>query len=82
MRPRSCPPTPRGGACQGAAGWLEWPGGGTDPGVIADPQAGRQPPPPATAGGHGLWLVHQVCDQVELHSDGNGTVILMHMSLR
>jgi anti-sigma regulatory factor (Ser/Thr protein kinase) len=53
-----------------------------DAGVIADPQAGRRPPAPGAASGHGLWLVHQVCDQVELHSDENGTVIRMHMSLR
>jgi anti-sigma regulatory factor (Ser/Thr protein kinase) len=53
-----------------------------DAGVIADPQAARRPPPQGVAGGHGLWLVHQVCDQVEVHSDENGTVIRMHMSLR
>jgi anti-sigma regulatory factor (Ser/Thr protein kinase) len=53
-----------------------------DDGVIADPQAGRSPPPSDSNGGHGLWLVHQVCDRVDLHSDMNGTVIRMHMSLR
>lgn len=53
-----------------------------DAGIIADPQVGRRPPLPGTAGGHGLWLVRQVCDRVELHSDENGTVIRMHMSLR
>lgn len=54
----------------------------SDKGVIADPTVGTQPPPLNSNGGHGLWLVHQVCDQVELHSDQNGTVIRMHMSLR
>ena len=53
-----------------------------DEGVIADPLAGSQPPPPDANGGHGLWLVHQVCDRVDLHSDETGTVIRMHMSLR
>jgi anti-sigma regulatory factor (Ser/Thr protein kinase) len=53
-----------------------------DEGVITDPLAGSQPPPPDANGGHGLWLVHQVCDRVDLHSDENGTVIRMHMSLR
>ena len=53
-----------------------------DEGVIEDPLAGRQPPPPDANGGHGLWLVHQVCDRVDLHSDDSGTVIRMHMSLR
>jgi len=52
-----------------------------DDGVITDPLAGSEPPPDAN-GGHGLWLVYQVCDRVELHSDQDGTVIRMHMSLR
>lgn len=52
-----------------------------DAGIIADPQVGRQPPPPDAGGGHGLWIVHQVCDRVELRSDENGTVIRLHMSL-
>jgi anti-sigma regulatory factor (Ser/Thr protein kinase) len=53
-----------------------------DRGVIADPLAGSQPPAPDADGGHGLWLVHQVCDQVDLQSDKNGTVIRLHMFLR
>ena len=52
-----------------------------DAGVIADSQVGRKPPPPDAGGGHGLWIVHQVCDRVDLHSDENGTVIRLHMSL-
>ena len=52
-----------------------------DAGVITDPLAGSGPPPPDASGGHGLWLVHQVCDRVELHSDSGGTVIRLHMTL-
>ena len=52
-----------------------------DAGVITDPLAGSRPPPPEANGGHGLWLVHQICDRVELHSDETGTVIRLHMSL-
>ena len=53
-----------------------------DAGVIADPRlAGSQPPPADAAGGHGLWLVHQVCDRVELHSGAGGTVIRLHMTV-
>jgi anti-sigma regulatory factor (Ser/Thr protein kinase) len=52
-----------------------------DRGVITDPMVGRQPPPPNASGGHGLWLVHQVCDRVELNSDENGTVVWLYMSL-
>src|SRR5215472_9580678 len=29
-----------------------------DAGVIADPHAGRHPPPPEANGGHGLWIVY------------------------
>ena len=52
-----------------------------DQGVITDPTVGREPPPPNATGGHGLWLVHQVCDRVELNSDENGTVVRLYMSL-
>ena len=50
-----------------------------DEGVITDPLAGRRRPPANALGGHGLWLVHQVCDLVELRSDSTGTTIRMHM---
>lgn len=52
-----------------------------DGGVITDPMAGRRAPLPGALGGHGLWLVHQVCDQVELSSGADGTTVRMHMSL-
>jgi anti-sigma regulatory factor (Ser/Thr protein kinase) len=52
-----------------------------DAGFIADPRPGSKPPPPGASGGHGLWLVHQVCDRVDLRSDENGTVIRLYMSL-
>lgn len=52
-----------------------------DRGVITDPTVGQHQPPPGSSGGHGLWLVHQICDRVELHSDESGTVIRLYMSL-
>ena len=52
-----------------------------DEGTITDPLAGQRRPGPDATGGHGLWLVYQVCDLVELRSDGTGTVIRMHMAL-
>jgi anti-sigma regulatory factor (Ser/Thr protein kinase) len=52
-----------------------------DEGVIADPLAGYRRPPPDATGGHGLWLVRQVCDQVEIRSGPGGTTIRMHMLL-
>lgn len=53
-----------------------------DSGVITDPTVGTHPPPPDADGGHGLWLVHQICDRVDLQSDENGTMVRLHMSLR
>jgi anti-sigma regulatory factor (Ser/Thr protein kinase) len=53
-----------------------------DGGTITDPSVGTRKPPPDASGGHGLWLVRQVCDLVELTSDANGTTVRMHMSLR
>jgi anti-sigma regulatory factor (Ser/Thr protein kinase) len=52
-----------------------------DEGIIADPLAGLRPPAPDADGGHGLWLVRQVCDDVELCSDSGGTTVRMHMVL-
>jgi anti-sigma regulatory factor (Ser/Thr protein kinase) len=52
-----------------------------DEGIITDPMAGRREPSLDALGGHGLWIVNQVCDQVELQSDENGTTIRLHMTL-
>jgi len=53
-----------------------------DEGTITDPLVGHRKPAPGASGGHGLWLVRQVCDLVELTSDANGTTVRMHMALR
>jgi anti-sigma regulatory factor (Ser/Thr protein kinase) len=52
-----------------------------DEGITTDPMAGRREPSLDALGGHGLWIVNQVCDQVELQSDENGTTIRLHMKL-
>jgi len=50
-----------------------------DQGWIADPLAGRQRRSPEESG-HGLWVVNQVCDLVEIRtSQAAGTIIRMHM---
>jgi len=50
-----------------------------DQGWIADPLAGRRRRSPEDAG-HGLWVVNQVCDLVEIRSsEAAGTVIRLHM---
>jgi anti-sigma regulatory factor (Ser/Thr protein kinase) len=53
-----------------------------DAGVIADPLVGRRQPSADALAGHGLWLVHQLCDHVELTSGKDGTTIRMHMRTR
>jgi anti-sigma regulatory factor (Ser/Thr protein kinase) len=52
-----------------------------DQGWITDPLAGRIRRPPDERG-HGLWVVNQVCDLVELRTGPAGTTIRMHMRLR
>lgn len=52
-----------------------------DEGTITDPLAGRHQPSLEGTGGHGLWIVYEVCDRVELRSDERGTTIRMHMNL-
>ena len=52
-----------------------------DEGIITDPLAGRRQPSLDALGGHGLWIVNQVCDQVEMQSDETGTTIRLHMLL-
>jgi anti-sigma regulatory factor (Ser/Thr protein kinase) len=52
-----------------------------DEGTITDPHVGHRKPAPGASGGHGLWLVRQVCDLVELTSDADGTTVRMHMAL-
>lgn len=52
-----------------------------DEGVITDPLAGRREPSLDALGGHGLWIVNQVCDRVEIESNETGTTIRLHMNL-
>ena len=50
-----------------------------DQGWINDPLAGRQRHSPEDSG-HGLWVVNQVCDLVEIRtSQAAGTIIRLHM---
>jgi anti-sigma regulatory factor (Ser/Thr protein kinase) len=50
-----------------------------DQGWITDPLAGRQRRSPEESG-HGLWVVNQLCDLVEIRtSEAAGTIIRMHM---
>jgi anti-sigma regulatory factor (Ser/Thr protein kinase) len=50
-----------------------------DQGWIADPLAGRQRRSPEDSG-HGLWVVNQLCDLMEIRtSQAAGTIIRLHM---
>src|SRR5450755_882479 len=48
-----------------------------DQGHITDPLVGRRRA--AGLGGHGLWLVHQVCDLVQLRTGPSGTALRLRM---
>jgi len=50
-----------------------------DTGQILDPMAGRRPAGTVGNGGHGLHVVNQVCDLVELRTGPWGTAVRMHM---
>lgn len=52
-----------------------------DPGHIVDPLAGRHRPAPGVTGGVGLWMVHQLCDLVEVRTARAGTTIRLHAAL-
>ena len=52
-----------------------------DEGFITDPLVGQRMPSLEAMGGHGLWIVYRVCDQVEVDSDETGTTIRLHMEL-
>jgi len=52
------------------------------PGRIQDPLAGRRTPHPTALGGRGLWLVHLLCDLVEVRSGEDGTVVRMTVRIR
>jgi anti-sigma regulatory factor (Ser/Thr protein kinase) len=49
-----------------------------DEGHIRDPLTGRSPPAPNKHSGRGLWLVHQLCDHVQIHSTAAGTAVRVH----
>ena len=50
-----------------------------DTGHIPDPLAGRRPASAAANGGHGLGVVNQICDLVELRTGPWGTAIRMRI---
>jgi anti-sigma regulatory factor (Ser/Thr protein kinase) len=53
----------------------------TGPGHITDPLAGRHFASASADSGHGLWMVNQLCDLVQLRSRATGTTVRVHMRL-
>jgi anti-sigma regulatory factor (Ser/Thr protein kinase) len=50
-----------------------------DSGQIDRPLAGREPPEADQIGGHGLWLVNQLCDLLQMRTFATGSVVRVHM---
>lgn len=50
-----------------------------DGGWIRDPLVGRLTPAITDTGGRGLWLVHHLCDLVQVRSSPVGTSVRMHL---
>jgi anti-sigma regulatory factor (Ser/Thr protein kinase) len=52
-----------------------------DLGRILDPLAGRVRPAANGVGGRGLWLMHQLCDLVQVRAIPEGQVVRLHASI-
>jgi anti-sigma regulatory factor (Ser/Thr protein kinase) len=50
-----------------------------DRGRIDEPLAGRETPRSGQVGGHGLWLVNQLCDLMQMRTFDTGSVVRVHM---
>ncbi|MCM2580031.1 sensor histidine kinase [Streptomyces meridianus] len=54
----------------------------TDSGGIGDPLTGRRRPDPVSAdGGRGVWMMHQLCDLVEIRTLPGSLVVRLSMDL-
>lgn len=53
-----------------------------DSGRLDAPLVGRKRPDEDQEGGFGIWLVHQLCDLVQIRTFEDGTVVRMHMDIR
>jgi anti-sigma regulatory factor (Ser/Thr protein kinase) len=51
----------------------------SDRGRFDRPLAGREAPDDGQIGGHGLWLVNQLCDLLQIRTFPTGSVVRVHM---
>ena len=52
-----------------------------DSGRIDDPLVGRRRPNSTQVGDRGLWLANQLCDLVQIRSNGAGSLVRLQMSI-
>jgi anti-sigma regulatory factor (Ser/Thr protein kinase) len=52
-----------------------------DSGHITGPFPGQAHLPPDAGHGHGLWIIRQLCDAIDISTSPNGTSICLHMKL-
>jgi anti-sigma regulatory factor (Ser/Thr protein kinase) len=52
-----------------------------DSGEFDDPLVGRRRPDSAQVGGRGIWLANQLCDLVQIRSNGAGSLIRLQVSI-
>jgi anti-sigma regulatory factor (Ser/Thr protein kinase) len=52
-----------------------------DRGWITDPLVGRRHPAPGPGHSRGMWLIHHVCDLVQVRSTTEGTVVRLHVGV-
>ncbi|WP_447002210.1 anti-sigma factor RsbA family regulatory protein [Saccharothrix isguenensis] len=51
------------------------------PSPLTDWFTGYLPPDPARTRGHGLWIVRQLCDLIEIHPTATGTTVRLHLDI-
>ncbi|GAA3444377.1 anti-sigma factor RsbA family regulatory protein [Planomonospora venezuelensis] len=51
-----------------------------DPGRLSTPFPGYLPPDPLADRGHGLWVVRQLCELLEIRTGRNGTQVRLHLA--
>ena len=52
-----------------------------DRGRMFDPMVGRRRPSADAPRGRGVWMVHQMCDLVQIRSASDGTTVRLAMEL-